>query len=295
MAKNTKNTKNTDNMVVATPLTFGEKLQKVNVALELLRIDSEIAKKTLEIEKLEKKDELSKEDVEKIEKLSTEKAILRVSREKFVERFGFVSLDDVTNDLFAFVCAWSINPQKGTSCKDGDNEYHDITFNGMYKVVGNITTYAKKYLYNENSKEQEADKKELVEILDSFVNKYIPHEKSDIQLTPCENTTFKLTFGKFEKDTEILSEREFGYPKNCMENGYKPMNVHFVDTKEKPMLTDLLTFVRGNAHKWSKNGIVRGKVNDYAIIQQVFLIALKYNLNFNANTKTVTVTSKHVI
>ncbi len=299
-----KQTKNTNKETKATiekvtkatipTLSFGEKLQDCNTYLETLRLNCELAKKVQTIDKLSKKDELSKEDVDRMDRLTLEKKELELVKEKFVKSVGNAkTIDELTTDKFAFVCAWAINSQKGNCYKDGSTVHYDITFNGMFKVCESIRTYYKKYFDAKDSTEKTNARKELVSILNDFVNQYLPHEKTETVLTPCEKSTVELVFAKFAKDTTDLTIREFAIPKNCMQDGYKPMQVKFVDTDERPMLKDLLSTCQSRL-KWTKNGIERGKIDEYAIIQQVFLTALKYTLNFDV-AKVVTVTSANII
>lgn len=287
MRKNTENTENkaTENKETKV-LTFGEKLLLCNSYFENLRLSAEIAKKIDALSKLDKKKELSKEDLERVDKLSKEKKILQNIQKEYKEKFGNPLYSEVEIDKFALICAWAINPQKGQAYKKDDMQYYDISFNGMYKVTAQLKGYYKNYLDKPDSETKTQARKELVETLDNFVNQYMPCEKSETKLLPCEDSKVKLTFAKYDKDTTTLTEKEYKLPKNCMQDGYKPMKVHFVDTDEKPMIKNLITFCNGKL-KWGKDGITSSKIDDYAIIQQVFLMALKYNLNFDSNTTTV--------
>jgi hypothetical protein len=294
---NTKNKTNTkgqgqEQENKAKTLSFGEKLQLCNTFLENLRLDAEIAKKIQALDTLSKKTELTKEEVDKVDKLSKEKKVLEAIRKEYKEKYGNPSYSEVEIDKFALICAWSINPQKGREHKEGETKYYDVSFSGMYKVAGLCKSYTKKYLDKPDTEEKTTAKRELVKALDEFVNKYMP-EKSNIQLTPCEDSMVSLTFGKYEKETTTLTQKEYKLPKNCMNEGYKPMKVHFVDTEEKPMVTEITAFCSGK-NQWSKSGITKKKIDDYSIIQQIFLTALKYNLDFSTGT-TTKVYARHII
>lgn len=294
--KNTnKETKATiETKATVTTLSFAEKLQDSNTYLETLRLNCEIAKKVKALDELSKKDDLTEDDKEKIEKLSFEKLQLETVKKDFVATVGkSKTLEEITTDKFAFICAWAINPQKGNSYKENDTLHFDIAFNGMFKVCEKIKAYYNNYFDAKDSKEKTDARKDLVATLNEFVNQYLPHDKTETQLTPCKNETVSLTFARYIKDTTTLTTRDFAMPKNCMKDGYKPMNVRFVDTDTKPMLKDLIATCQGRL-KWTKNGINKGKVDNYAIIQQVFLTALKYNLDFEI-VKTVTVKSTNII
>ena len=286
MSKAIKNNNNTVVKEVATMPTFSEKIALCNAYLEGLRIDVEVAKLDIRLDKLIKKDELTKEELELVDTLSTRKAELITIKKEYIEKIGTIpTFEDAISDKFAFMCAWAINPQKGNSYKDGQSVNYDISFNGMYKVVTELKTYYRKHLDKSDSTDKATARKDLLTHLSEFVNQYLPHDKVDNILTPCNSSTFTLTFAKYNKDTTILSSRDFGYPKNCMTDGYKPMHVKFVDTDEKPMLKSLLSIL-SSRYKWTKSGIDTNKVDDYAIVQQIFLCALKYTLDFNVESAT---------
>lgn len=278
-----------------TVLSFSEKLRRNNAFLESLRLSVEIAKYEEKIEKLNKKDELSSDDVLKKTELEEKLFITKQIFTEYREKFGTVNFSDIESDKFAFMVAWCINPQKGNVYKEkGSSTVHyDITFSGMWKVVFAIREYYIKWLDKTDSKEKTEAKKELVSLLDSFVNERVPHEKSDTPLQPCNDKIVSLTFGKYAKDSKDLVVKEYAIPKNCMEKGYKPMNVHFVDTDEKPMIKELVSTVAGRL-KWTNTGIVRTEIDEYAIVQQIFLTALKYNLEFDT-TKSVVVHSNYTM
>ena len=78
-----------------------------------------------------------------------------------------------------------------------------------------------------------------------------------------------------------------------MQDGYKPMKIHFVDTDEKPMVKNLVCFC-SETLKWGKNGITTSTADEYAIVRQVFLSALNHRLDFS-DTPTTTVYARHII
>lgn len=278
-------------------LTFGEKVQRANVYLETIRINCELAKKIEKINSYSAKDEITEDDKLKLERLKEEKAQLEKVRTEYISKCGVVNFDDATSDIFAFVCAWVINPQKGNVTKDSNGTHYDIAFKNMLPVVGKIRLYYAKWYDEKDSKEKTEARKELVELLNNFCNQYFPTEKSEVMLMPCENKTFTLTFAKFEKDLDKdgnvkLVSKEYANPKNCMSGGYKPMQAHFVNTESKPMIKNLIGTCATKL-KWTKNGINNNKLDDYTIVQQVLLNALKYNLDFDTTKdvkKVVTVT-----
>lgn len=278
-------------------LTFGEKVQRANVYLETIRINCELAKKIEKINSYSTKDEMTEDDRNKLDALKAEKANLEKVRTEYIAKCGVVNFEDATSDIFAFICAWVINPQKGNVTKDNNGTHYDIAFKNMLPVVGRIRLYYSKWYDEKDSKEKTDARKELVEMLNNFCNQYFPTEKSEVVLQPCENKTFTLTFAKFEKDLDKdgnvkLVSKEYANPKNCMSGGYKPMQAHFVNTESKPMIKNLIGTCATKL-KWTKNGINNNKLDDYTIIQQVLLNALKYNLDFDTTKdtkKVITVT-----
>lgn len=256
--------------------TFSEKLQAMNVYLEELRIFTEVAKKLTQIEKLGKQDGKQEE----VEKLKAEVKRLNDCYKDFKAIAGS-PIDDITKDKFAFICAWSINPVLGEKYKDSNNIVtYDISFAGMYKPISLLKSYYKNWFDKSDSTEKQQAKRELATALDEFVNKYMPQVEQDKVLTPCEDNTVTLTFAKYKKDSTDLAQNEYKLPKNCMQDGYKPMKVTFVDTEERPMIKELATFCQKGL-KWGKDGITAGKVDDYKIVQQIFLQALRSRLDFS--------------
>lgn len=282
------NNNNTPNKETSTTRTFANKLQICNTYLENLRIDCEIAKKIDAIEKLSKKDELTSEEIEKMDTLTYEKSVLVECKKLFSKDFKATS-EDFTTDKFALVCAWVINPVHNKSKDTEGNVIYDITFNGQNKVVGAIIQYYKKYFNEKDSKEKTDSENELLTICNDFVNQYLPHEKSEVLLTPCDSTTATLTMCKFVKDSNtVLATKDIAIPKNVMEDGYKPMHIKFT----RVMLKDLVSSCVGRL-KWTNKGIVRGSVDDYAIIHQLLLTALSEKLDFATDVKKAY--AKHII